>query len=183
MTIRGVIDSFKFLFCDVFCGAFMRHVKGGFWGYRQRLQSEYSDTAMPAMYLTYLDKNCSYIGLGTQFASEPMMPHGLHGIHISNRAVIGRNCTIMQNVTIGSNTFRGSKRVGSPTIGDNVFIGANSTVIGNIHVGNNVRIGANTCVFTDIPDNKTVVSDASIRFIPRDPSDSNNFIGIDETSD
>lgn len=180
MAIKGLLIQFKLLFCDVFVGAFMRHVKGGFWGYRQRLQSEYPDTAMPAMYLTYLDKNCSYIGLGTQFASEPMMPHGLHGIHISNRAVIGRNCVIMQNVTIGSNTFRGSKRVGSPTIGDNVFIGANATVIGKIHVGNNVRIGANTCVFTDIPDNCTVVSGHSIRLIHLDSSVDNSFTGIDE---
>lgn len=39
------------------------------------------------------------------------------------------------------------------TIGDNVWIGANSVVMPNVKIGNNVVIGAGSVVTKDIPDN------------------------------
>lgn len=51
---------------------------------------------------------------------------------------------------------RGGKG-GSPIIGNNVFIGAGATIIGNIRIGNNVKIGAGAIVVSDVPDNSTVV--------------------------
>lgn len=93
----------------------------------------------------------------TQISGRITFPHGLNGILISAGAVIGKNCTIFHQVTIGSNTAKGSKHQGSPKIGDNVYIGAGAKIIGGISVGNNVRIGANCVVTEDIPDNATVV--------------------------
>ena len=83
-----------------------------------------------------------------------MFPH-LSGIIISYNVVIGRNCTIYQQVTIGQDRLNtpGS----APYIGNNVLIGAGAKIIGPVHVGNNVRIGANTVATKDIPDNCTVV--------------------------
>ena len=81
------------------------------------------------------------------------------GIFISNDAKIGKDCVIFQDVTIGSNTLADSKKQGSPTIGDNVFIGAGAKIIGNIKIGNNVRIGAGAVVAEDIADNTLVVLD------------------------
>lgn len=60
---------------------------------------------------------------------------------------IGRNFTCMQLTTIGKTNY------GNPTIGDNVSLGANVTIIGPIHIGNNVTIGAGSVVVKDIPDN------------------------------
>ena len=40
-----------------------------------------------------------------------------------------------------------------PTIGDNVSIGANATIIGDITICNNVIIGAGSVVVKDVPDN------------------------------
>ncbi len=37
------------------------------------------------------------------------------------------------------------------------MVGAGSKVLGPIKIGNNVKIGANSTVLTDIPDNVTVV--------------------------
>ena len=86
----------------------------------------------------------------TQIGSGLRFPH--HGtIVINHCSVIGKNCTIMQGVTIGKNTK------GSPVIGDNVFIGANALVIGKVVVGNNVCIGAGSVVVKDVPDNAVVV--------------------------
>lgn len=76
-------------------------------------------------------------------------------IVVSDRARIGKNCNLSHGVTIGQ-VNRGA-RMGTPTIGDNVYIGPGAAVLGNIQVGNNVAIGANAVVTKDIPDNAVVV--------------------------
>lgn len=43
-------------------------------------------------------------------------------------------------------------RTGEISIGNNVFIGANSILLYGVHVGNNVVIGAGSVVTKDIPD-------------------------------
>ncbi|WP_020568304.1 serine O-acetyltransferase [Neolewinella persica] len=75
------------------------------------------------------------------------------GIVIHNNTVIGKNCWICQNVTIGRNFS--DRQV--PHIGDNVYIGAGSVLFGEITVGDNVFIGSNCVVNSSIPDNCTVV--------------------------
>ncbi|RTZ17426.1 serine acetyltransferase [Vibrio aquaticus] len=74
------------------------------------------------------------------------------GIFINEGAIIGENCTLRQGVTIGSKIADGP----SPIIGDNVDVGANSMIIGDIKIGNNVTVGAMTLVLKDVPDNAIV---------------------------
>jgi len=74
-----------------------------------------------------------------------------NGIVIHPKAIIGPNCLIFQQVTIGS------RDGGIPTIGGHVDIGAGAKIIGNIKIGNHVRIGANSVVLGDVPDGCTVV--------------------------
>ncbi len=76
-------------------------------------------------------------------------------------AVIGDRLGVMHNVTIGTNMNRGV-----PTIGDDVFIGTNSTVLGKIRIGDRVRIGANTAVSTDVPSDSVCVGSPA-RIYPR----------------
>lgn len=83
-------------------------------------------------------------------------PHGLAGISISTYAKVGTGCTIFQHVTIGSNTIPESKNAGFPVVGNNVYIGAGASIIGNVHIGNNCRIGAGCVVVNDVPDNCVV---------------------------
>lgn len=45
---------------------------------------------------------------------------------------------------------------GKVTIGNNVFIGMNSTILKGVSIGNNVIIGANSLVNKDVPDNVVV---------------------------
>mgnify|MGYP001148579872 FL=1 len=61
-------------------------------------------------------------------------PHGLSGIFISAGARVENGCTIFQQVTIGSNTMRGSKKCGAPVIGERVYIGAGAKIIGGITI-------------------------------------------------
>ena len=85
-----------------------------------------------------------------------VIDHGT-GVVIGETCVVGRNCTIMHGVTLGSSGKSFGKERRHPTIGDNVFIGCGASVLGSIAVGNNVRIGSGTVVIKDIPDDSTVV--------------------------
>lgn len=92
------------------------------------------------------------------------------GIVINGYAEIGENFDIRQNTTIGTLVNK-KHRTGNIkiTIGDNVFIGANSCIIGdNITIGSNVIIGAMSFINQDIPDNCTVFTEKKIRKKPRD---------------
>lgn len=59
----------------------------------------------------------------------------------------GKNLRIGPGVVIGRNNGE------FPIFGDNVYLAANSTVIGGLHIGSNVIIGAGSVVTKDIPDN------------------------------
>lgn len=79
------------------------------------------------------------------------------GCVVHDNAVIGNNCHIFQNVTIGSKWPNGICDGTSPVIGNNVMIGAGAVIIGKIKIGDNVSIGANAVVLTDIPNNSIAV--------------------------
>ena len=77
---------------------------------------------------------------------------------------IGENFSFRNNLTIGN------KRDGMrdlPVIGNNVTIGANVCVIGNVKIGNNVTIGAGSVVVKDVPNNAIVAGNPAriIRYI------------------
>ena len=78
-----------------------------------------------------------------------VVDHGM-GVVIGETAVIGDDVMIYHGVTLGGKEFTRSKR--HPTIGNNVMIGAESIVLGNITVGNDVRIGAGSVVTKDVAD-------------------------------
>ena len=77
------------------------------------------------------------------------------GITVNPDAVIGNNVNLHKGVTIGVEN-RG-KRKGTPVIGNNVWIGINATIVGNITIGNDVLIAPNTLVNFDVPDHSIVV--------------------------
>ena len=77
------------------------------------------------------------------------------GITINHKVTIGKNCNIHKNVTIGQEN-RGIRK-GVPTIGDCVYFGINSVVVGNIVVGNNVLIAPGAYVNFDVPSNSIVI--------------------------
>ena len=72
---------------------------------------------------------------------------------IINAAKIGRNFSCRHLTTIGNKSDNDGTR---PTIGYNVSLGANVSIIGGVHIGNNVLIGAGSVVVKDIPDNCVV---------------------------
>lgn len=80
----------------------------------------------------------SQLGLGLQ------MPHP-NGVVIHPDAMVGVNCLVFQQVTIGE------RKGGVPVLGGHVAIGAGAKVLGAIHVGDHAVIGANAVVLCDVP--------------------------------
>ena len=83
-----------------------------------------------------------------------------YGITINPKARIGRNCNIHKGVTIGQEN-RGVRK-GTPVIGDEVWIGVNATIVGNIVVGNDVLIAPNSYVNCNIPSHSVVYGNPCI---------------------
>ena len=91
---------------------------------------------------------------GAEIGKRLFIDHGM-GIVIGETAVVGDDCIIYHEVTLGGTGKDTGKR--HPTIGNNCMLGSGSKILGPINIGNNVKIGANSVVLIDIPDNKTVV--------------------------
>lgn len=90
-------------------------------------------------------------------------------------AVVGSNCVLHQNVTIGQRIADGNQ--GLPTIGDNVWIGPGAVISGDITVGDGCTISAGTVLSKDVPP-RSLVSGNPGRVIAKDYDNSNmiNFV-------
>lgn len=82
---------------------------------------------------------------------------------------IGDNVTMAPRVHIlchdaSTKQFLNYTKIGRVTIGDNVFIGADTVVLPGVTIGSNVIVGANSTVTHDVPDN-TVVAGSPARVI------------------
>ena len=73
-----------------------------------------------------------------------------NGVLINSHVSVGKNFTIRAGSKIGEKGGR------IPTIGDNVNIGINASIIGNITIGDNVVIGAGAVVVKDVPSGAVV---------------------------
>lgn len=89
----------------------------------------------------------------TQIGDGFVMTHP-YNITISPMAKIGRNVNIMKGATVG---YANGKKNGAPQIGDCVFIGLNSTILGGVTIGHDVMIAPNTFVNQDVPDHSIVI--------------------------
>ncbi len=110
------------------------------------------------LYIGYLRKKGVDIGEGTRF-------FGMVNVDLSRPKLIhiGRNVSIAQGVTLLTHGFEWSVlKMQFPdvvawsedvTIGDNVFVGLNSTILKGVTIGSNSIIGAGSIVTHDVPSN------------------------------
>jgi serine O-acetyltransferase len=76
------------------------------------------------------------------------------GIYVNGDAIIGSNVNFTHGIMLGQQN-RGPL-MGSPIVGDRVFIAAGAKIIGRIKLGNGCVIGANAVVTKDVPENAVV---------------------------
>lgn len=91
---------------------------------------------------------------GAKIGRRFVIDHGM-GVVIGETAVIGDDVLIYHGVTLGAKTATSGKR--HPNIGNNVTIGANAIVLGNITIGDGASIGAGSVVTKDLPAGKIAV--------------------------
>ncbi|MGB4116655.1 MAG: serine O-acetyltransferase EpsC [Polaromonas sp.] len=109
--------------------------------------------------LGVLAKLCSMLNVfifGIEVSPRVKIEGGLFLPHtvgtVIGAASIGRNCTIMQGVTLGAlESDLGFTRATRPVIGNDVVIGSGAKVLGGITVGDHAKIGANAVVLCDVP--------------------------------
>lgn len=89
----------------------------------------------------------SFIPASAQIGERTVFGYKGIGVIVHKRAVIGKNCIIGTNVTIGGKS--GHYQV--PRIGDNVDISTVAKILGPITVGDGCVIGANAVVIKDCP--------------------------------
>ena len=94
----------------------------------------------------------SEIPLETRISGGLLITHP-NGIVIHAYSVIGPNCLIFQQVTLGV----GGKKPGAPVLGGHVDVGAGAKILGGVIIGDHARIGANAVVLDDVPAGATAV--------------------------
>jgi putative colanic acid biosynthesis acetyltransferase WcaB len=82
--------------------------------------------------------------------------HG-QALVVNDGTTIGRNCILRHSTTIGTKLLPDGSYSRCPVLGDNVDVGANVCIIGDIKIGNNVKIGAGSVVVKDVPENSIIV--------------------------
>lgn len=84
--------------------------------------------------------------------------HNGLGVVIHPKTIIGNNCAIYQNVTLGGNgkKDKGISQSGAPTLEDNVKVFCGACVLGPITIGHDSYIGANAVVTKNVPPDSLV---------------------------
>lgn len=93
------------------------------------------------------------IGIKMLGRQKTFLPHPI-GIVIGKNVVIGKSCTIYQNVTIG---VANNKQEIYPIVGNDVIIYANAIVIGGVVIGDGAVIGAGCIVTKNVPPDKIAI--------------------------
>ena len=114
---------------------------------------------------------------GIQIPSSTKIGPGLKIGHFGNivvnpGAVIGKNFNIANGCLIGNAQ---GKKAGVPTIGNNVCMSANSSIIGGVHIGDDVMIAPGSLVNFDVPDNSIVIGNPG-RIIQKESSPTKKYI-------
>ena len=108
------------------------------------------------------------IKYGFQISPHASLGRGIYIGHFGT-LVIGNEVSVGNNVNFGVNVVVGrqnrGEKMGSPTIGDNVWIGSGSIIVGKISIGSNVLIAPNSYINFDIPSDSIVIGAPSVRII------------------
>ena len=83
-----------------------------------------------------------HVSSQAEFGEALYFPHPT-GIVVGIDVVVGKNCTIFQNVTLGARNIVGTKY---PNIGDGCILYAGAVVAGDITIRENVVVAANQVI-------------------------------------
>ena len=139
-------------------------------------KTQYARIRLCRYFWATLLKFCSY-KFAIQIPYQTKIGRGLRIVHwghivVNPGTIIGENFNISQGCLIGNSL---GKRNGTPIIGDNVCMNANSIIVGGVKIGNNVIIAPGAFVNFDVPDNSIVIGNPG-QIIQRETSPTDKYI-------
>lgn len=105
---------------------------------------------------------------GAQIGKRLVIDHGM-GVVIGETAVIGDDCVIYHQVTLGGKSLARHKR--HPSLGNRVIVGAGACLLGDILIGDDTIIAAGAIVTKNVPSCSIVMGVNQIR--PRHSNSTN----------
>lgn len=100
----------------------------------------------------WIKRNFGSINIGRKCSIGYGLYLGHNGpVVLNDNVIIGNNVNLSQFVTIGSNEGKAA------TIEDEVYIGPNVCIVGDVHIGEKSTIGAGTVVISNVPKHATFV--------------------------
>lgn len=108
-------------------------------------------------YILRVVYGCEFSG-EVRFHNNAQLVHNGLGCVFHPKTVIGENCKIYQNVTLGGNgkIVDGKETVGAPILEENVAVFAGACVLGPIRIGHDSVIGANAVITKNVPPHSLV---------------------------
>ncbi len=91
---------------------------------------------------------------GATIGKRFFIDHGM-GVVIGETTIVGDDVLLYKGVVLGGTSLDDKKR--HPTIGNNVVVGTNAIVLGDIEIGDNCKIGAGSVVTKPAPAGSTIV--------------------------
>jgi serine O-acetyltransferase len=91
---------------------------------------------------------------GARVGRRFFIDHG-SGVVIGETAEIGDDVLMYQGAVLGGTSSERVKR--HPTLGNNVVVGANAVILGDVSIGNEVKVGSGSVVIASVPAGATVV--------------------------
>lgn len=126
------------------------------WGYRVAHRLHEDGHGLTARLLSHLLRLLTGVEIhpGADLGDRLFVDHGM-GVVVGETAEVGDDVLMYHGVTLGGDSMAREKR--HPTLGDDVTVGANATLIGDITVGDGATVGAAAVVTEDVPAGATVV--------------------------
>lgn len=87
---------------------------------------------------------------GATIGQNLFIDHGT-GVVIGQTAIIGDNCRLYHNVTLGGRGGETHSERRHPKLGNDVVIGAGAQVLGAVTIGDGAYVGAASMVMIDVP--------------------------------
>jgi serine O-acetyltransferase len=120
---------------------------------------------LPLIFSQRLVEVWAGVGISPQAVIGPGLYIGHFGqIIVNGQARIGANATLSQEITIGFTPT--GPRMGTPVIGDRVYVAPGAKLFGAITIGDDVTIGANAVVNRDVED-RSVMGGVPARLISK----------------
>ena len=145
-------DTSKIVFRQTY--RFIPGFRFSYWMRRCNYYSGRSKATRPLFYLARFRYKQLKYKFGYDIEYSTRIGEGFYlghwgGVVINKNAVIGKNCNISHQVTVGVDSKRSGEA--APVIGDGVYLAPGSKIFGKVTLGDGCAVGANSVVNKDVP--------------------------------